>query len=121
MPSRTVLSLFVASGLFGLYVVYALAMNSMIGVQTLGHIKPLDMPPPQPPLDSLRLAERYLVPSSPWVLNDAAQIRTAKSFDVPVIIRCVVARLRFQYDYFGHTFSSLCIAAFNITPCELPT
>ncbi|MDB4679596.1 MAG: hypothetical protein P8M30_01170 [Planctomycetaceae bacterium] len=62
MNSRSVLTTSVVSGLFGLYMVYALVMNALIGVQTLEQAVPKSLPAPKRPSEPLELAKKYLVP-----------------------------------------------------------
>lgn len=70
MNSRSVLTTSVVSGLFGLYMVYALMMNALIGVQTLGPSIPISLPAPQRPSEPRDLAEKYLVTSlDAWELD----------------------------------------------------
>ncbi|HUG19145.1 MAG TPA: hypothetical protein VMM56_09225, partial [Planctomycetaceae bacterium] len=86
MYSRTTLTFSVISSLFGLYVIYALIMNSIIGVQTMETARPHSFPAPQPPQESLYLAKTFLAPengadrSTDWVLDAAYQVRSKGAF-----------------------------------------
>lgn len=82
MNPRVILTTSVISGLFGLYVVYALVMNTLIGVQTLETAKPVELPPPEPPRDSQQMAEKYLAPmrSDAWELHARKRVRSGNAY-----------------------------------------
>ncbi|MBD3674400.1 MAG: hypothetical protein HUJ26_12830 [Planctomycetaceae bacterium] len=81
MNSRSVLTISVVSGLFGLYMLYALTMNSLIGVQTLGYQPTHSVPAPEAPAVSRELVKSYLITpdTSPWELESRYYVRKSRS------------------------------------------
>lgn len=82
MNPRVLLTTSVTSGLFGLYVVYALVMNTLIGVQTLETAKPVELPPPEPPADYRQMAEQYLTSteSEAWEQQALYRVRSGDAY-----------------------------------------
>jgi len=79
--SRSVLTTSVVSGLFGLYMVYALVMNALIGVQTLEQPIPKSLPAPERPSEPRELAEKYLISpeSDSWELDADYMVNRERS------------------------------------------
>jgi hypothetical protein len=86
VDSRTTLTASITSSLFGLYVLYALLTNSMIGVQTMETAKPHSHPAPEPPHEARFLARTFLAPehstdqSNAWILEADYQVRSKGAY-----------------------------------------
>ncbi len=80
MTPRSVLTISAVAGLFGLYVVYALAMNAVIGVRVLETRRTVSLLPPKPPVEATQMAETWLSAEAPWARDAQYRVRSHGAF-----------------------------------------